>query len=61
MKRHQFMLDLLRPGITVQEISEWIGNKRELTNDDLDQIILHAVRVAEAASLARSTGMRSQD
>jgi len=48
MKRHQFMLDLLRPEITTEELTEWIGNKQELTADDFTQIIENAGKVIEA-------------
>ncbi len=54
MKRHQYMLDLLRPGLDIEEQIDFMGRKHELTVEDLDQIISSAMAIQRAAEITRS-------
>jgi len=48
------MMDLLRPGVNTEEIAQWIANKRELTDDDLEQISTVADMIKLAAQSHRT-------
>lgn len=53
MKRHAFMLDLLRPGITISELTEWISCKQELTQEDLEEIMVSAEKIIAAVVITK--------
>jgi hypothetical protein len=52
MDRNAFAMDLLKPGITVEELFESFMLKRELTQEDLFQISDVAAQITLAASKA---------
>lgn len=54
MKRHRFMVDLLRPTLA-SDLETYGINQHELTAKDLDEIIENAQRVIEAAKLRKQT------
>lgn len=53
MKRHQHMVDLLRPELNIKEEVFNLQHKHELTLEDLDLIVEKADLVKRAAEVAR--------
>jgi hypothetical protein len=53
MRRHQYMIDLLRTDFVFSETVEQLLNKRELTDEDFDMIIKNAETVVLAAVAAK--------
>lgn len=54
MKRHAYMLDLLRPSIELDAEVEHLHRKGELTVEDLEEIMTNARIVERAAGIVRA-------
>lgn len=51
INRHQFAMDLLRPGISVEELVEFMSGRQELTKNDLRDIIRASEKIKMAAQI----------
>lgn len=54
MERSVYMLDLLRPTITLEDLLHNLRHRPELTEKDLDEIIKNANRIKMAAKIVKS-------
>lgn len=58
MQRRSFMIDLLREDITIENLVELIVYKRELTQEDLTEILVSTKKIKEAVREVRSRNLK---